>query len=111
MMSMVQCVFCFENCTTEGREEKREGVQISKNSTQNLSHHLFLAPCTGSHETHDATEQPLPMQEPLFVEFADACMKVLHPEMAEGGEGALTDEQVAAALKDKIEEAEEARDD
>ena len=44
------------------------------------------------------------------MEFADACMKVLHPEMA-AEEGALTDEQVAAAIKDKIDEAEEERDD
>ena len=29
-----------------GEGEKREGLQISKNSTQNLWHHLFLAPCT-----------------------------------------------------------------
>ena len=28
-----------------GEGEKREGVQISKNSTQNLWHHKFLAPC------------------------------------------------------------------
>ena len=33
-MSKVQCLFCSENCTTEGK--KREEVQISINSTQNL---------------------------------------------------------------------------
>ena len=31
--SKVQCLFCSESCTTEGRGEKREGVQISKQST------------------------------------------------------------------------------
>ena len=34
MMSKVQCLFCFEISTPE--EEKRAGVQISKQSTQNL---------------------------------------------------------------------------
>ena len=48
-------------------------------------------------------------QEPLFVEFADACMKVIHPEVADGA-GALTDEQVTAMLKEQIDEAEEKDD-
>ena len=43
-------------------------------------------------------------QEPLFVEFADACLKVLHPEVADNGEGALTDEQVTAMLREKMED-------
>ena len=34
MMSMIQCLFCFENCTTE--VEKAEGMQILKQSTQDL---------------------------------------------------------------------------
>ena len=42
--SKVQCLICSEYCTTEGRGEKREGVQMSKNSTQILLHHKFLAP-------------------------------------------------------------------
>ena len=46
-------------------------------------------------------------QEPLFVEFADACLKAIHPEMAEEGAGALTDEQVTAMLREKIEEKED----
>ena len=34
--SKVQCLFCFEISTPEGRRGKREGVQISKHITQNL---------------------------------------------------------------------------
>ena len=45
MVSKVQCLFGFETCTPEGEGEKREGVQISKNSTQYLWPHKFLAPC------------------------------------------------------------------
>ena len=30
MMSKIQCLFCSETSITEGRGEKREGVQISK---------------------------------------------------------------------------------
>ena len=43
-MSKVQCQFCSENCTTEGNGEKREEVQISQNSKQNLWPHKLLAP-------------------------------------------------------------------
>jgi len=62
----------------------------------------------------DTTHNPrgfmkIAMQEPLFVEFADACMKVIHPEVADGA-GALTDEQVTAMLKEQIDEAEEKDD-
>ena len=49
MVSKVLCLLWSENCTPEGRGsegEKREGEQISKNSTQNLWHHKFLALCT-----------------------------------------------------------------
>ena len=42
--SKVQCVFCFKICTPEGRGEQREGVQISKQSTQNLTLE-YLEPC------------------------------------------------------------------
>ena len=34
--SKVQCLFCYETCPTKGRGKKREGVQISEQSTQNL---------------------------------------------------------------------------
>ena len=44
------------------------------------------------------------------MEFADACMKMLHPEVADDGAGALTDEQVTAMLKEKIDEAGEKDD-
>ena len=42
----VQCLFCSENCTTQrGVWEKKKGVQISKESTQNRWHHKYLALC------------------------------------------------------------------
>ena len=43
------------------------------------------------------------------MEFADACMKMLHPEVDDGA-GVLTDEQVTAMLKEKIDEAGEKDD-
>ena len=46
MMSKVQCLICSENCTIEGEGEKREGVQISKLSTQSIWHQKCLDPCT-----------------------------------------------------------------
>ena len=41
------------------------------------------------------------------MEFADACLKAIHPEMAEEGAGSLTDEQVTAMLREKIDEKED----
>ena len=40
------------------------------------------------------------------MEFADACLKAIHPEMAEE-DNALTDEQVTAMLREKIDEKED----
>ena len=46
------------------------------------------------------------MQEPIFVEFADACLKAIHPEDHSPAE--ITDEQIVDRLKEKlIERAEE----
>ena len=46
------------------------------------------------------------MQEPIFVEFADACMKVIHPENYQPKE--LSDEQIVGKLQEKlIERAED----
>ena len=36
LMPKILCALCFENCTTEDRGEKREGVQFLKQNTQNL---------------------------------------------------------------------------
>ncbi len=44
------------------------------------------------------------MQEPLFVEFADACMKVLHPDEDAAGKP-LTDEQITEMVREGIEQA------
>ena len=40
------------------------------------------------------------MQEPIFVEFADACLKAIHPEDYEPIE--ISDEQLVDKLKDKL---------
>ena len=40
------------------------------------------------------------MQEPIFVEFADACLKTIHPEDYEPNE--LTDEQIVGKLQEKL---------
>lgn len=40
----------------------------------------------------------LAMQEPLFVEFSNACLKVLHPEL-------VRDEITAEEFKEAVEEA------
>ena len=45
------------------------------------------------------------MQEPIFVEFADACLKAIHPE--EHKSTVLTDEEVVSKLKQKIIERSE----
>lgn len=45
------------------------------------------------------------MQEPTFVEFADACMKVLHPEEALG-ESETDFEQVQQLVEEAIEKRE-----
>ena len=45
MMSEVLCPFGFEICTSEGRGEKREGMQYSKLCTQNISPKKYLQPC------------------------------------------------------------------
>ena len=45
------------------------------------------------------------MQEPIFVEFADACLKAIHPEQHKSTE--LTDEEVVSKLKQKIIERSE----
>ena len=42
----------------------------------------------------------LAMKEPLFIEFADACMKVLHPS---SGSKELSDEQITNIVKEAIE--------
>ena len=47
----------------------------------------------------------LAMQEPIFVEFADACLKAIHPEEHISTE--LTDEEVVNKLKQKIIERSE----
>ena len=47
----------------------------------------------------------LAMQEPIFVEFADACLKAIHPEEHKSTE--LTDEEVVSKLKQKIIERSE----
>lgn len=48
----------------------------------------------------------LAMKEPLFVEFADACMKVLHPSDQDGH--SLSDEKITEIVRTAIEEGEEA---
>ena len=40
------------------------------------------------------------MQEPIFVEFADACLKAIHPENHEPTE--ISDEQLVDRLKEKL---------
>ena len=40
------------------------------------------------------------MQEPIFVEFADACLKAIHPEDHEPME--ISDEQLVDKLKEKL---------
>ena len=45
-LSCQSYMFCFENCTPEGEGEKRERVQISKQSTENLWYHKYLDPCS-----------------------------------------------------------------
>ena len=42
------------------------------------------------------------MQEPIFVEFADACLRAIHPEDHEPKE--VTDEQVIKRLQEKLVE-------
>ena len=44
----------------------------------------------------------LAMQEPIFVEFADACLKAIHPEDNEPKE--VTDEEVIKRLQEKLDE-------
>ena len=39
------------------------------------------------------------MQEPLFIEFANACLKAIHPEEAAQE---VTDEQIVQKLQEKI---------
>lgn len=63
--------------------------------------------------THvDTTHSPkgfmnLAMQEPLFVEFADACLKALHPEEAEPEEMSLEEvhQMVTESIQKDIDEA------
>ena len=46
------------------------------------------------------------MQEPIFVEFADACLKAIHPEDHKPKE--ITDEELVERLQEKlVERAEE----
>lgn len=45
------------------------------------------------------------MREPLFLEFADACLRVLHPETAAKRE--LTDQEVVQKLQEQAERKEE----
>ena len=40
------------------------------------------------------------MQEPIFVEFADACLKTIHPEEHKPKE--LTDEELVGKLQEKL---------
>ena len=40
------------------------------------------------------------MQEPIFVEFADACLKSIHPEEHKPNE--LTDEELVGKLQEKL---------
>jgi hypothetical protein len=40
------------------------------------------------------------MQEPIFVEFADACLKSIHPEDHKPRE--LTDEELVGKLQEKL---------
>lgn len=47
----------------------------------------------------------LAMQEPLFLEFANICLKVLHPELNEVDELSL--EQVQEIVQETIEQAQE----
>ena len=42
----------------------------------------------------------LAMQEPIFVEFADACLRAIHPEDNEPKE--VTDEEVVKRLQEKL---------
>ena len=43
----------------------------------------------------------LAMREPIFVEFADACMKILHP--ATQHKQPLSDEQITELVREAID--------
>ena len=60
----------------------------------------FLTHINGTHNPRGFLK--FAMREPLFVELADACMKVLHPETAQ--EEDLSLEQVEEIVKEAIEE-------
>ena len=45
----------------------------------------------------------LAMNEPLFIEFADACLKVIHPE---DYRKELTDQEIVEHIKETIEKSE-----
>jgi len=42
------------------------------------------------------------MQEPLFIEFANACLKAIHPEQQQDQE--LTDEQIVDKIRESVQQ-------
>ena len=80
--------------------QKLENSQELKDLLQN--HHLrdllkFV------HETFNPSGfMKLAMREPLFVEFADACLKVIHPDQYPQNE--LTDQEIVQKISDAIED-------
>jgi len=83
--------------------EKLEQLKHSeelRNALKNVHLRNFLK---FAHETYNTSGfMKLAMNEPLFVEFADACLKVLHPENFAKKE--ITDQEIVEHIKEAIEE-------
>lgn len=56
-----------------------------------------------AHETYNTSGfMKLAMNEPLFIEFADACLRAIHPE---DYQKELTDQEIVQHLKETIEKS------
>ena len=83
---------------------KLELLKESPELEQLLENHHLRDFLKFAHETYNPSGfMKLAMREPLFVEFADACLKVIHPEKYPKKEP--TDQEIIDHIQESIENA------
>lgn len=85
-------------------DEKLKKLKDSKELKELLENPHLRDFLKFTHDTYNPSGfMKLAMKEPLFVEFADACLKVIHPEDYQRKE--ISDQEIVEHIAEAIEDA------
>ena len=83
--------------------ERLQELQHSEELKNLLQNHHLRKFLKYAHETYNTSGfMKLAMNEPLFIEFADSCLKVIHPE--DYAKKELTDQEIVEHITEVIQE-------